>query len=317
MGLAIQVYDGEYRPTPAGNAAVALLAIAIAAAAAGIELSQRESELKFKCCAATVSIIFIGLPAAQVIVLLAHRPDSADHPLLLPSFLAQIGFYRVFVISAVLTMAAGVMVGGFSRNSNRARVVLAWAGLFLFALASAWVLRGSTTPHSDIIPRIDVFLFQQQGARTLLHGHNPYAIDDYPDIYRSGTIDPETGLKRQAVYGPGLSDGHALAFGFPYLPMSLYMATFGYALTGDCRAAQATALVASAVLIYLARPGAISILAATLLLSTPRIFFILMNAWTEPLLVLWMAAAVYCALAMQGCSRLRWASCWRPSSTCC
>ena len=51
----------------------------------------------------------------------------------------------------------------------------------------------------------------------------------------------------------------------------------------------------TAVLVYAARPGTTSALSAFLLLFTPRVFFVLISGWTEPLLVLWLAAAVYCA----------------------
>ena len=41
--------------------------------------------------------------------------------------------------------------------------------------------------------------------------------------------------------------------------------------------------------------GGVALLAASLLLTTPRVFFILISGWTEPFLVLLLAAAVYCA----------------------
>ena len=235
------------------------------------------------------------LLATQFTLLLTHRPDSREHAYLLPGGPASLGYYR-----AGLAAAAGAdRLRHLRRATKRCRPRLArlWfpATLAVFAALGGAALSWTTRPHSDVDPHIDVFVFQQQGSRALLHGRNPYAIDDYPDIYHSGTIDPATGQTRQEVYGPGMSDGRTLRFGFPYLPMSLYLATIGYAVAGDYRVAQLAALILAAVLLYAARPGATSALAAVLLLFTPRAFFVLISGWTEPLLVLWLAAAVYCA----------------------
>ena len=90
-------------------------------------------------------------------------------------------------------------------------------------ILGVWVIVFTREPP----PKIDVWIFQQQAAEALFRGENPYEIQDYPDIYRSGTIDPATGEPRQHVYGPGLSDGETLNFGFPYMPLTLYLAALG------------------------------------------------------------------------------------------
>lgn len=303
VGGAIQFYDGEYHPGAGGATAIGLITFAIVAAAAGVAwrhrchpnplpvLRERGQE---RVSGRRVSGLLGVLLAIQFAVLLAHRPDSPEHAYLFPRGLASLAYYHSGLAAAAALVGLGILAAFWGAQRGLAHL---WfpASLVLFATLGWAVLHWTTRPGSDLDPHVDVFVFQQQGARALLHGRNPYAIRDYPDVYQSGTIDPATGRRRQEVYGPDMSDGRVLRFGFPYLPMSLYLATAGYAVAGDFRAAQLVALIVAAALIYSARPGPIAALAAALLLFTPRAFFILISGWTEPLLVLWMAASVYCA----------------------
>ena len=149
--------------------------------------------------------------------------------------------------------------------------------LLLYLLLGAWVIAHAPEPA------IDVFIFQQQGSAALLDGRNPYAIT-FPNIYGD---DP--------VYGPGLVNGDRLAFGFPYPPLSLFLALPGYLIAGDHRYAQLLALGVAGALLALARPGRLGALAAVLLLFSPRIFFVLEQGWTEPFAILLLAATVCCA----------------------
>src|SRR5262249_27155368 len=86
-----------------------------------------------------------------------------------------------------------------------------------------------------------------------------------------------------------------LQFGFPYPPLSLLVAMPGQLLAGDHRFAQLAAIELSAVLMAFMRLRGFGILAALLYLTTPRIFFVLQQAWTEPFLVLRPAAPVFAA----------------------
>ncbi len=138
------------------------------------------------------------------------------------------------------------------------------------------------------MPHIDVWVFQQNGAAELLHGRNPYAMT-FPDIYHS------TLAGHSAAYGTGLVLHDRLQFGFIYPPLTLLLSTLGYALTGDVRYAQVCALVLAAAFIGYLRPGRLPKLAAALLLFSPRVFFILGRAWTEPFVVLLLAVTVFIA----------------------
>lgn len=149
--------------------------------------------------------------------------------------------------------------------------------LLVHFLLGAWVIHGSPAPP------IDVFVFQQESAAALLRGANPYGLT-FPDIYGS-----------KPYYGPGLVVDGRLNFGFPYPPLSLFLALPGYLLAGDYRFSQLLALTLAGVLLALARPDRIGALVAALLLFSPRVFFVLEQGWTEPFAIALLAATVACA----------------------
>ncbi|MDB5297082.1 MAG: hypothetical protein JWO31_3065, partial [Phycisphaerales bacterium] len=198
---------------------------------------------------------------------------------------ANLQLYRAGVTAAAaLTLITLLASNLTARSSRRKWWVMPFAAtLVLHLLLGAWLVRSSPTP------KIDVFVFQQEGARALLAGRNPYAAD-YPDIY-AGTKQADD----RAVYGQGLSTGGKLAFGFPYPPLSLGLSTLGYVVAKDHRYAQAVALTLAGALVAFARPGRWGALAALLLLFTPRAFFVLGRGWTEPFVVCLLALTVACA----------------------
>ncbi len=144
----------------------------------------------------------------------------------------------------------------------------------------AWVMRHSPDPA------IDVHMFHRYAIDALRSGVNPYAIT-FPDIYKNADF-----------YGPGLSVDGRLQFGFPYFPLSLLVAVPGQVFGKDPRFAQLVAMELAAVLMAFARPRGFGLLAATLLLSTPRIFFVLEQSWTEPFVVFGLAAVAFGACRM-------------------
>jgi hypothetical protein len=159
----------------------------------------------------------------------------------------------------------------------------AWWVVPFLAVLVAHLLLGVWMIRSAPNPKIDVFVFQQEGARALLDRRNPYAIEN-PDIY-AGT--PQAADRD--VYGKELSKDGKLAFGFPYPPLSLGLSTLGYVAGKDHRYAQVVALTLAGGLLGFSRPGRWGALAALLLLFTPRAFFVLGRAWTEPLVVCLLA----------------------------
>jgi hypothetical protein len=172
--------------------------------------------------------------------------------------------------------------------------------LAVHAGLGVWMIRSSPEPD------IDVWHFQQIGGRALLSGDTPYrwtepdGLPRYPNIYaaREDKSMPVYGQKQagdEPTAGALFGEKHWLRTGFPYTPLSLYVSTAGYAAAGDHRYAQAACLTAAGLLLVLARPGAWSATAALLLLFTPRAFFILGRAWSEPIVVFFLALTVFAA----------------------
>jgi hypothetical protein len=76
--------------------------------------------------------------------------------------------------------------------------------------------------------------------------------------------------------------------------VSLLISSLGYLLAGDCRYAHLAAICLAALLLAYARPGRLSFVAALLFLFTPRVFFVLEQSWTEPVVVFLLAATIFC-----------------------
>jgi hypothetical protein len=288
LGLAIQVRDGEYAPVALGLLTMASVTLGVPLAGAFLTspvLFRRRGELlQAQCFNAPLPVLVLcGGLVIQFALLVTSWPGT-DLPhrgglQLLP--------FRLGLALAVLLVIAGV-------SGTRA-----FAAVWFPALLAVSLLLGFWMIHASPRPHIDVWMFQQDGARELLHGGDPYAMT-FPDIYHS------TFPGHAAAYGNGLVVNDRLQFGFVYPPLSLLLSTMGYVVAGDYRYAVAVALVpAAAVIGYaeggdadrvgLARRGLVSKLAAALLLFTPRVFFVLARGWTEPFVLLLLAATVFIA----------------------
>jgi len=151
--------------------------------------------------------------------------------------------------------------------------------LLLRIVALSTEARGETAPT----PPIDVFVFQRDAVSALLAGVNPYSIT-FPNPYANN-----------AYYGPGMVVDGRLTFGFVYPPLSLFLSTLGQWVGGDVRYAQLGAMTLAGVFMATTRRGGLGGLAAGLYLFTPRNLFVLEQSWTEPFVVFFLAATVWCA----------------------
>ncbi len=260
LGQAVQISNGNLHPQ-----AVLWLTVALAGCTVAV-LTPRSPRIDAIGFPAAMAVAGIGI-AVQLIQLITEPPGMYVR-LTSPQSFAP--FVSGIVIASLLAGA------GFSRGS--------WLGpfripalLLVHFLLGVWMLRATPNPY------IDVYFFQRDGANALLHGVDPYAIT-FPDIY--GNL---------PFYGPGVSVNGRLTFGFPYPPLSLLMALPGHVLAADYRYSQLAAMTLSGALMAYSRPGPLAPLAATLFLFTPRIFFVLEQGWTEPLVLLLVAAAVFTA----------------------
>ena len=262
VGLAIHFRDGEYTPL-----AMLLVTLAIIAMGIAICLHVRVRNMNRWL----ESVLLAGILLQLIILFISWPGVDLPHRGKWPLLPFQAGVAIALLLIAISN--AGVKVAKF------------WFPLLVLTqfLLGIWMVHSSPHPH------IDVWVFQQEAAKELLHGHNPYAMT-FPDIYHS-TL---PGYPQQ-VYGPGLVVNDRLQFGFPYPPVSLFLATIGYAIAHDHRYAQVLAIALSGALIGYSRPGLIAKLAAALLLFSPRVFFVLGRAWTEPFTIMLLAATVFLA----------------------
>jgi hypothetical protein len=138
-----------------------------------------------------------------------------------------------------------------------------WSALWAtaFALLGYWLISASPAPA------IDVWHWTHHALKNLLAGNNPYAIS-YPNIYG-----------HTLWYPPGTADNEWVNHGYPYPPASLFISAAGF-FFGDMRYANLALLILAGLCITFSK-GRHSALAAALLLSTPRILFILEQSWTD------------------------------------
>lgn len=143
------------------------------------------------------------------------------------------------------------------------------------AVLACFIAMGIVIIQVSPAPRIDVWLFQQLGAKALWRGFSPYSIS-YPDLYVRGG---ET-LK---MYGPGVVHDHRI-FMYPYPPLTALLAAPAWKMFGDVRYASLAALAVGGWAV--GRLGGVTgEIAALFLLFQGRSFFVLEQAWTETLVL--------------------------------
>lgn len=180
--------------------------------------------------------------------------------------------------TGIVVMAVAFLVGQVS--GDRQQRAAPYIACFVFLLLGVWTFRAMPSPD------IDVFLFQTQSAVELVNGVNPYSLR-FKDIYFG-----REHYSAVALYGEGLSENGFLKFGFPYFPLSLLLTTPAQLVLHDYRYTQLLAVIFTAGVAMWLKPGRNAVLAGALLLFTPRVFFVLEQGWTEPLVVALLAAVV-------------------------
>jgi hypothetical protein len=262
LGQAIMIFNGAYTPE-----AIKYLSLGAIAALVGA-LAPLPPRVAWQT-RWLLAIVMAACLAMQLGDLLVESPGVHLRPIGSPHPMAT--YQRALAVAAV---AMGVAV------VDRRRV--SW--LALIALVSAHFVIGCWMIRSSPEPRIDVYYFQRDASEALLHGVNPYTLT-FPNIY--GDSSP--------FYGPGMSVGGRLQFGFPYPPLSLLLTLPGH-LAGDYRYAQLIAMDLAGIIMGSMSGAGIGVLAAAVYLFTPRNFFVLEQGWTEPFPVLLVSAVTWCAL---------------------
>lgn len=259
LGYGIQVGNGSLKGDAIVWLFVSLLALGFAVA-----LPAR-AKMPMALPNPLLAVLFALAVAFQVGLLLHDPLGIYLRPVdLLPS---------VFLLFALSAFAVGAVIGP-ARLQSWCTVGFLGAA----ALLGAWLLDAAPQPFND------VFVWHNEAITALLAGHNPYAMT-MPDIYGSDFF-----------YDPALRVGGRVLVGYQYPPLSLLLATGAREVASDYRFALLAGTVGAAGFMAYGRKGAAAVGAAALFLTTPRWLFVLEQGWTEPLLVVFLAATVALAL---------------------
>lgn len=260
LGHALQIANGFYDP-----AALAWLTGALALCAAGASCVRSPA-----ATSSVARVVLSGVMAAgiawQVATLLTASPGIYLEEG------ARLVFFKAGVFAEVALICVGVAgIRPLQRYWFPALLVTVF-------MIGVWMMHASPSPF------IDVGVVHRAAIRALVRGRDPYRVT-FQNIYGADS----------GFYNPEAIVGNRVAFGYPYPPISLLLAVPGQAF-GDYRYAELAALVIAAGLIGYARPALTPKLASSLLLTTPRVFFVLEQGWTEPIAVLLLALTVFCLM---------------------
>jgi hypothetical protein len=261
LGAALQVGNGLLDPS-----AIVFLAVALLLLVAAVFVRRPD---RFHTSDARIVPLLAGTGLILQILQLSTSPPGE-------ALRADPFFRGAFTWGlAALGLLGAAIVGRAARLPRLWLVVLFVA---VHAAMGVLVIRYSQGP-----PFIDVDVFQRDSVAALLKGINPYGIT-FPNIYRDDLF-----------YGPGASIDGRLQFGFPYFPLSLLLVVPAEVLAGDHRYAALAAIEGAALLMATSRARGFGAIAAVLFLTTPRVFFVVEQSWTEPFVVLGLAAVVFAA----------------------
>ncbi len=262
LGAALQRANGFYDPGALAGLVAALVCAWAALAwpgALGRLVPDRDDLVRALLTAGVLGQLAVILRAP--IGMYFERPMPEQHA----------GFVPGLAVAAVCAVAA---------FTNHRGLRLAAAG----GLLGVAVLLGVRTYQGSPDPAIDVVTVHDEAYAALARGDSPFSMT-FPDLYEG----------QQAFYPPGMVEDGRVLYGFPYPPLSLLMTWPGH-LFGDFRWSELAAWVlAGAATIAAARVSGLAVLAVALWLFTPRAFFALEQAWTEPLAILWLGAALLAA----------------------
>ena len=260
LGRAIQFGNGFYNPT-----ALLWMTGALVLALLGAVLHRLREGIPEDGVGILATVMVAGI-GWQLVELLTGQPGlyirkEASMPL-----------FNGLVILQAAGIAAGVARLRFARQ--------VWFPAVLGAslCLGVWMIKASPEPYIDVIP------VHKEAIDAWLNGKDPYRVS-FPNIY-------EPALAKE-FYNPAALAGNRVMISYPYPPASFYFAVPGHVLFGDYRYSEAALLVLGAALIGFSRPGLLSKLAACLLLTTPRIWFVIEQGWTEPIGIFLLALTVY------------------------
>ena len=258
LGFAIHINNGLVQPGP-----ILWLSLALVMAFTAFWKPTRTSLLSRHAPRVLRSLTACGL-AIQFFLLFLNR--SSD------GWKSNASTYVYFG----LLSTSALLCAGMVAYPKYARPIFAVV-LPLFGLMGMWML--STGPR----PKIDVWQAQMAGLDAMKQGIDPWS-STFPDVY-----------KLPDIYAPGTVQNGIVQLGFPYPPLSVLFDLPGYWVFHDYRYSNLAAMMIAAACIAYARPGHTGPMLGALFLFTPRVFLVLANGWTEPMVAMFLAATVFCA----------------------
>ena len=255
LGRALQVNNGFMHPDALRWLAGATV-LALAATFAARTSGGGESACRLALPWILLAGVFVQLAQLLATPPLLYAPirQGADSPFVLTSAILLGG-----LAAAIAFGRRGVRIAAFST------FVACHAALGL------WALRTVPDPH------IDVVTVQRRAIARLAVPRTPYTFT-FRNIYGDTRF-----------YGEGMASGDRVRFGLPYPPLTLAFTAPAQWVFGDFRIGHVLALAAAAVLIASMGWSVHAMLAAAVLLTTPRVLFQLEQGWTEPSGVLLLA----------------------------
>ena len=272
LGHALQISGGTYHPD-----ALWWMAVAFGLCLIGTLTHRAHGPWSHVGMTTTTLLLLLGV-GWQLKQLLTAEPG-----MYVEAAISRTPFHAGVVIEGLL-----VVLGVSGLRTGRRL----WFPMLLATnlLLGVWMIRASPNPF------IDVVVVHKEAMDAVLSGHDPYRIS-FPNIY---------GADSKYYYNPEVVFGDRIGFGYPYPPPSLILAIPGYVLLGDYRYSELGFLIAAAALIGYSRRHLAARLAAVMLLTTPRGFFVLEQGWTEPIAIFLVALTTF--QLMKGPLRASWAS---------
>ncbi len=248
LGQALQAGDGFIHPL-----SFIYLGVTLATLVLGVAFSRLPDPEQW----VDRGILTIGLLAVGYQLFLLADEQPAD----------KLEGRKIEYLGLLVLMTAFTVPVVLQWPKFRQLYVIGW--LAAFSALGVWIVR--ETPE----PFIDVYWWTHHALDVLSRGENPFAAW-MPNIYGHACVYPDG----TNGYGRPLSEDEKWVMsGYPYPPFSLILSGGGY-LFGDMRWASLAFLVISAIAI-LKSGGRYAALGAALLLTTPRIFYVLEHAWTD------------------------------------
>jgi hypothetical protein len=259
LGRALQINLGFYSAD-----ALWWLTAALIAATVGVVLHRAAPPVSRVSAGVLTALLVAGL-AWQFYQLYTSKPGlylRED---------ASLTVFRGGIVAQAVCIACGVL-------SIRPLRRLWFPGLLAASLfLGVWTIRATPDPYIDVVE------VHKEAIKALVHHRDPYRIS-FANIYETE--------ESKKFYNPEAVIGGRLAQAYPYPPPSLLLATPGHILFGDYRYSELALLIAAAGLIGFTFGTLPAMLAASVLLTTPRIWFVIEEGWTEPIGIFLMVLTV-------------------------